>query len=68
VEERDRGVSRIRSRDMLAAIDEVAKRSPAGVELLNLAAFLAPDDIPLDLLLAHKDELTTELRKAPRTR
>jgi len=38
--------------------------SPVAVELLNLAAFLAPDRIPLDLLLADKSQLPHELAQA----
>jgi tetratricopeptide (TPR) repeat protein len=32
------------------AMEEVSKKSPAAADLLNLCAFLAPDEIPLEML------------------
>jgi len=42
---------------------EVLKTAPAAVDLLNLFAFLAPDNIPRELL-SHKDALTDSLKTA----
>ena len=36
---------------------EVRSQSPAGADLLSLCAFLAPDDIPLDVIIDGKDRL-----------
>jgi tetratricopeptide (TPR) repeat protein len=38
--------------------------SPAGADLLRLCAFLAPDDIPVDLLLEHRDVLPEALARS----
>jgi tetratricopeptide (TPR) repeat protein len=43
---------------------EVGKRSEAAAQLLILAAFLAPDDIPLDLLAEGADKLPSPLKEA----
>ena len=40
------------------ALNEIAE-APAAEALIRLAAFLAPDDIPLDLLAPHASELPT---------
>lgn len=42
---------------------EVLKTAPAAVDLLNLFAFLAPDNIPRELL-SHKDALNDSLKTA----
>jgi hypothetical protein len=39
---------------------------PAAVELLMLAAFLAPDDLPMPLLVAHHSQLSEPLSSATR--
>ena len=46
-----------------AAVEEA---SPASADLLRLVAFLAPDDIPLDVIAAHADALPKRLRAAAR--
>jgi len=45
------------------SFSEVLKTAPAAVDLLNLFAFLAPDNILRDLF-SHKDALTDSLKKA----
>ena len=44
-----------------AAVEEA---SPASADLLRLVAFLAPDDIPLDVIAAHAHALPKRLRAA----
>ena len=46
------------------SVDQLASRSPAAVQLLRLAAFLAPERIPLDLLTAYPQQLPEELAGA----
>jgi tetratricopeptide (TPR) repeat protein len=46
------------------SVDRLAGRSPAAVQLLRLAAFLAPDAIPLSLLAAAPQILPDELAAA----
>lgn len=48
----------------LLAFDRVAQASPAANQLLHLCAFLAPDNILLDLLSADPDLLPAELEQA----
>jgi len=38
-----------------------AKQTPGAADLLNLCCFLAPDDIPLPLLIEHADTVPEEL-------
>jgi tetratricopeptide (TPR) repeat protein len=45
-------------------LDRVAATSPAAVQLLRMASFLAPEAIPLDLLRADLYVLPTELAQA----
>jgi len=44
------------------AMQQVEKDAPAAADLLNLCAFLAPDDIPLSLFRDHADELPDPLK------
>ncbi len=44
------------------AMQQVEKESPAAADLLNLCAFLAPDDIPLSLFRDHADHLPEPLK------
>ena len=46
------------------SVDRLAGRSPAAVQLLRLAAFLAPEGIPLSLLAADPQQLPDELAAA----
>ena len=48
------------------SLQRLAQESPAAVELLNLLAFLAPDDLPWGLLASHADELPDPLATAAR--
>ncbi|MBI5521341.1 MAG: toll/interleukin-1 receptor domain-containing protein [Desulfarculus sp.] len=48
----------------LPAFAEVQKKSPAAAELLNLCAFLAPDDIPLEIIKEGKEFLPPALAGA----
>ncbi len=43
------------------AFDQLAKRAPAALDLLTLAAHLAPDPIPLTLFTTHPDQLPDPL-------
>ncbi|HEX8228877.1 MAG TPA: FxSxx-COOH system tetratricopeptide repeat protein [Chloroflexia bacterium] len=42
----------------------VRGHSPAAADLLNLCAFFAPEDIPLDMIVAGADHLPESLKKA----
>jgi tetratricopeptide (TPR) repeat protein/tRNA A-37 threonylcarbamoyl transferase component Bud32 len=44
------------------SFDKIQKESPAAVELMNLCAFLAPDDIPLNIFREGKESLPETLR------
>ncbi len=44
------------------AMQQVEKESPVAADLLNLCAFLAPDDIPLGLFRDHADHLPEPLK------
>jgi tetratricopeptide (TPR) repeat protein len=46
------------------ALQRLQEAEPAAVGLLTLAAFLAPDDLPLPLLAAHSEELPDPLAAA----
>jgi len=46
------------------SFQQVQQASPAGADLLNLCAFLAPDDIPRDLLSEGVEHLPQPLAKA----
>jgi len=46
------------------SMDHVAQASPAGVELLRLCAFLAPEAVPLDLVADRPDLLPDALAEA----
>jgi len=46
------------------AFQQVQRASPAGADLLNLCAFLAPDDIPQDLLREGAQHLPRPLAEA----
>ena len=46
------------------SVDKLAGRSPTAVQLLHLAAFLAPEGIPLSLLAADPQQLPEELAAA----
>jgi tetratricopeptide (TPR) repeat protein len=43
------------------ALERLREEEPAAVDLLTLASFLAPDDLPLPLLAAHSQELPEPL-------
>jgi tetratricopeptide (TPR) repeat protein len=43
------------------ALQQLRETAPAAVDLLTLAAFLAPDDLPLPLLATHHDQLPEAL-------
>ena len=43
------------------ALQRLRETEPAAVDLLTLASFLAPDDLPLPLLAAHPDQLPEPL-------
>ncbi|HEU0076488.1 MAG TPA: FxSxx-COOH system tetratricopeptide repeat protein [Longimicrobiaceae bacterium] len=43
---------------------KVREQSPAGADLLNLCAFLAPDDIPLDIIRDGSNRLPKSLARA----
>jgi tetratricopeptide (TPR) repeat protein len=43
---------------------EAKKSAPAAADLLNICAFLAPDDIPFALFIEHREALPPRLRKA----
>ncbi|MEA3301793.1 MAG: FxSxx-COOH system tetratricopeptide repeat protein, partial [Pseudomonadota bacterium] len=43
------------------AMEQVSKESPVAADLLNLCAFLAPDDIPLELLCGGTEHLPEPL-------
>jgi hypothetical protein len=45
------------------ALDRLAAQSPAALELLSLAAYLAPEPIPLSLFSAHPAQLPEELAR-----
>jgi len=44
------------------AMERVDEDAPAATDLLNVCAFVAPDDIPLGLLRDHADELPEPLK------
>jgi len=46
------------------AFQQVQQQLPAAVDLLNLCAFFAPDDIPLDMIRAGTEFLPEGLREA----
>jgi len=46
------------------AFQQLQRASPAGADLLNLCAFLAPDDIPQDLLSGEAQHLPPPLAEA----
>ncbi|HEY0734282.1 MAG TPA: FxSxx-COOH system tetratricopeptide repeat protein [Herpetosiphonaceae bacterium] len=46
------------------AFQQVQQSSPAAVDLLNLCAFLAPDDIPLDMIKEGAEFLPEVLKEA----
>jgi len=46
------------------SFERVAEESPAGAALLQLCAFLAPDDIPLDVIHAGAEHLLEPLKAA----
>ncbi|NIO68798.1 MAG: ATP/GTP-binding protein, partial [Anaerolineae bacterium] len=46
------------------AFEEVRRASPVGADLLNLCAYLAPDDIPQDLLREGAQHLPPSLAEA----
>jgi tetratricopeptide (TPR) repeat protein len=48
------------------SLQRLQQESPAAVELLNLLAFLAPEDLPWGLLANHADELPDALATAAR--
>jgi tetratricopeptide (TPR) repeat protein len=48
----------------LPAFEAVQKKSPAAAELLNLCAFFAPDDIPLEIVKEGKEYLPPDLAGA----
>jgi tetratricopeptide (TPR) repeat protein len=48
------------------AIDELRRNAPAALQLLQLCALLAPDEIPVDWLLGEPDLLPNPLAEAAR--
>jgi hypothetical protein len=46
------------------SLERLQQEAPAAVELLNLLAFLAPDDLPSQLLASHADQLPAILAGA----
>lgn len=46
------------------AFEQIESTSPAAQDLLNLCAFLAPDDIPLELFRENSEELPEHLRSS----
>lgn len=46
------------------SFNELEERSPAGAALLSLCAFLAPDDIPIDVITAASDRVPEPLASA----
>jgi tetratricopeptide (TPR) repeat protein len=48
------------------ALEEIAKTTPAAIDLLNLCAFLAPEVVPGDLFAAAPDVLPATLEQAVR--
>lgn len=46
------------------ALQRLQQGEPAAVDLLTLASFVAPDDLPLPLVAAHHDQLPEPLRAA----
>jgi tetratricopeptide (TPR) repeat protein len=48
------------------SLQPLRRQAPAAVELLTLAAFLGPDDLPWSLLADHADQLPTTLATAAR--
>jgi tetratricopeptide (TPR) repeat protein len=46
------------------ALDQIRRTSPAAAQLLELCALLAPDEIPLSLLLSHPELLPAPLADA----
>ena len=45
-------------------MEQIAEKSPAAVDLMRLLAFLAPDDIPLELICAGREHLAEPLATA----
>ena len=43
------------------SLERLEERAPAGLTLLELASFLAPDDVPIDLLAEHAESLPEDL-------
>ncbi|MBI4798484.1 MAG: toll/interleukin-1 receptor domain-containing protein [Desulfarculus sp.] len=58
------GYERTVATTWLPAFEAVQKKSPAAAELLNLCAFLAPDDIPLEIIREGKEFLPPALAAA----
>ena len=50
------------------AFDRLAADDPAALQLLTLAAWLAPEPVPLSLITDHRDLLPAPLAASPRTR
>jgi tetratricopeptide (TPR) repeat protein len=46
------------------ALEQVRAQAPAGEDLLNLCAFLAPEDLPRTLLSEHAEQLPDRLQQA----
>jgi len=46
------------------SLERLRQETPAAVELLNLLAFLAPDDLPWQLLASHAEQLPDTLAAA----
>ena len=46
------------------ALQHLQEAEPAAVDLLTLTSFLAPDDLPLPLVVTHHDQLPEPLRAA----
>ncbi len=46
---------------------DLERNNPAALDLLRLCAFVAPDDIPVNELLSHPDQLPQQLARATST-
>jgi tetratricopeptide (TPR) repeat protein len=46
------------------SLERISRQSPAGVQLLSVCAYLAPEPIPLDLFTEHPDRLPEPLASA----
>jgi len=46
------------------SLDRIRDDDPAGLQLLDICAYLAPEPIPLDLFISHPDELPHPLSTA----